>query len=266
MINFAQIPILGSPTAVVFDPAYQAVLDYAILQGWAVPSQSQQLIENQKVRDLKAAGIWAALDLFYFFATDGDENYAKINWINPGTKQLSETGTVTFNSGSNFQPNGSTGYLSTGWNPSSDGVNFALDDCCVFIKILNEISTANVYQFGVDELSSDTTALSVKNTGQVHRFGLSSTSVQKGSSVSSVGFFQIQRRASNDLRIFKDGSQVDTTSTQASTNLSGGGHAMIIGAFNVAGVPAGFSDAQIACFGLGASLTGLETTLDNILG
>jgi hypothetical protein len=56
----------------LFDADYQAVLNYATTQGYTLPSAGQQTLQNQLVVDLKAGGIWAKLDTFGVFATDGE--------------------------------------------------------------------------------------------------------------------------------------------------------------------------------------------------
>jgi hypothetical protein len=63
------------------DADYQAVLDYATTQGYTLPSAGQQTLQNQLIVDLKAGGIWSKLDTFAVFATDGDEDFALIDWI-----------------------------------------------------------------------------------------------------------------------------------------------------------------------------------------
>jgi len=96
---------------IAFDPDYQAVLDYATLQGYTLPSAGRQTIENQLVLDLKSAGVWAKLDFFSFWKTDGDSDYACINWINPGTNNALKINAPTFTSLSGFTFDGATNYL-----------------------------------------------------------------------------------------------------------------------------------------------------------
>jgi hypothetical protein len=111
--------ILGAlPSA--FDADYQAILTYATSQGYTLPSSGQQTIQNQLVLDLKTAGAWNGLEFFYVFATDGDRNYAKINWANPGTYNATEVSTPTFTSDVGFTGTGTTGLDST-YVPSTYG-------------------------------------------------------------------------------------------------------------------------------------------------
>lgn len=263
--TIADPPCVTVSTPVVYDADYQAVLDYADLQGWSTPSTDQKAIENQKLIDMKADGVWDDLDLFYYSETDGDNNYKRINWKSPGDFTLTAHGSLTYGT-DGITGDGSTGYLDTGWNPDADGVNFTLDEAGAFIKINNECTAGNLYQFGVDQASTDTTALAAKYSGSVHRFGINSSTVSVGSAVSSIGLFHTRRVADNDLRLFKDGSQVGSASTQASSVKSGNGRTLVLLAFNANGVIAGHSNAQIGCFGIGASMTGKESAINTIFG
>jgi hypothetical protein len=104
---------------------YDTILEYAILQGYTLPSVDQQALQNQLISDLKNAGIWNKLDIFYVFATNGDQNFARLNWKNPS---LYRTTNVT--SDPIFRTNiGFTGpnRLNTNF-PSTNGVNYTLND------------------------------------------------------------------------------------------------------------------------------------------
>jgi hypothetical protein len=96
-------------SAPLFDADYQAVLNYATTQGYTLPSAGQQTLQNQLVVDLKAGGIWSKLDTFAVFATDGDSDFALIDW-----KRLSDytvnSPTFTINKGLG---NGTSSYSPT---------------------------------------------------------------------------------------------------------------------------------------------------------
>ena len=94
-----------------FDADYQAVLNYATTQGYTLPSAGQQIIQNQLVLDLKTAGAWSKLDTFGVFATDGDADFALIDW-----KRLSDYTAVnspTFTANEGFTGNGTSSYIDT---------------------------------------------------------------------------------------------------------------------------------------------------------
>jgi hypothetical protein len=109
-----------------FDADYQAVLTYATTQGYTLPSAGQQILQNQFVVDLKAGGIWNKLDTLAVFATDGNIDFALIDW-----KRLSQYTAVnspTFTTNVGFQGNATSSYVDTNFNPSTSGVNYTLND------------------------------------------------------------------------------------------------------------------------------------------
>ena len=107
------------------DADYKAVLDYATTQGYTLPSASQQLLQEQLIIDLKDAGIWSNLDVFYVFATDGDSDFASINWKDPNSFEITEVNSPTFTTDVGFTGNGSSAYLDPSYNQGTDGVNWS---------------------------------------------------------------------------------------------------------------------------------------------
>lgn len=108
-----------------FDVDYQAILDYATTQGYTLPSAGQQALQNQLVIDLKAAGIWSKLDTFAVFATDGNSDFALIDWIR--LSQYTAVNSPTFTTNEGFQGNGTSSYINTNYKPSTDAINMTLN-------------------------------------------------------------------------------------------------------------------------------------------
>lgn len=98
----------------IFDPDYQAVLNYATSLGYTLPSAAQQIKQNQLMLSLKAAGVWSKLDTFAVFANDGSSNFGLIDW-----KRLSlytAVNSPTFTSNVGFQGNGTSSYINSNFN------------------------------------------------------------------------------------------------------------------------------------------------------
>jgi len=124
--------IIGSSIVqFAFDADYQAVLDYATTQGYTLPSASQQLLQNQLVVDLKDGGIWSKLDTFGVFATDGDADFALIDWIR--LTDYTAVNSPSFTTDEGFTGDGVSAYINTNFNPSTSGVNYTLNDASRFI-------------------------------------------------------------------------------------------------------------------------------------
>ena len=105
-----------------FDTDYQAVLDRSTALGYTAPSAAQQTLQNTLVTDLKTAGVWDKLDLFYVFATDGDSDYATLNWKTPTSFQTTKVNSPTFTSNEGYQGDGSSSYLDTNFIPNTNSI------------------------------------------------------------------------------------------------------------------------------------------------
>jgi hypothetical protein len=155
-----------------FDADYQAVLDYGTTQGYTLPSLSQQVLQNQLVKDLKAAGIWSKLDIFYVFATDGDSDFASINWKDPNNFEITEVNSPTFTTNVGFTGNASSAYLNTNWSVLNDSVNFEQNNATigaygvlnttydVGVRIGFNTSMSCLYQASAIRLNGDTVNVS----------------------------------------------------------------------------------------------------------
>ena len=114
----------GAPPA--FDADYQAVLDYGTAQGYTLPSGGQQTLQNDLLVALKAAGVWSKLDTFGVWATDGNSDFALIDWIRLTDYTAINSPLFTTNVG--FKGDGLSSYVNSNYNPAVDGINLTLDN------------------------------------------------------------------------------------------------------------------------------------------
>jgi hypothetical protein len=120
---------------VIYDTAYQAVLNYATTQGYTLPNDAQKLKQNQLLIDLKAAGIWNKLDTFALFATNGSSQFALIDW-----KRLLQYENVSgsaFTTNEGFAGNGSSAYIDTKFNPTANGSNYTLNNASRYFYVFS---------------------------------------------------------------------------------------------------------------------------------
>ena len=194
-----------------FDADYQAVLDYATTQGYTLPSESQRVLQNKLLVDLKSAGVWAKLDTFANFATDGDTDFALIDW-----KRLSQYTAVnspTFNFNKGFKGNGTSSYIDTNFNDFTDGVNYQQDDASRYLFLW---------------LADGTGALDGKSVAGINNMARTSTSFQRinttlGLSVSfnytaDTEMKSIHRTSSTNVELFNGTTQASRTATSATLN------------------------------------------------
>jgi hypothetical protein len=78
----------NTPPPSVFDADYQAILDYATAQSYPLPAAPDQIMQNDLVVALKAAGAWTEFDALYIMARAGSVPFAFINWVKPGIGNL----------------------------------------------------------------------------------------------------------------------------------------------------------------------------------
>ena len=104
---------------------YQAILNYATSLGYTLPSTNQRFKQNKLLADLRRNGIWEKLDTFGVFATDGDSNFALIDWKRLTTFTAVNSPTFTTNQG--FEGNATSASINLNYNGSTQNVNYKPD-------------------------------------------------------------------------------------------------------------------------------------------
>ena len=238
MITVYSNTISVTTDAPLFDADYQAVLDYATTQGYTLPSSGQQTLQNQLVLDLKAGGIWSKLDTFAVFATDGDIDFALIDW-----KRLSDYTAVnspTFTADEGFTGNGTSSYVDCNYNGETNRVNYEDDSAhmMVWARILgasSELATSNI----------SFARSSIRKVASGNN-GINSETVAGGSLGSSVGFIMFSRYNSSNYNQYNNNSLLANVSQPRN---SSGGQALVLRNF------IGYSNSQISFCSLGANLS-----------
>lgn len=112
-----QSGVLPKPVGVLFTTEFGPPLlaeTQAIVDAMPVPPAfNLQILYNILVGELKDAGIWDKLDLLYILAVGAAGN-ALINWIDPGTDDLTAVNSPVFTANRGYTGDGVTSYLDTG--------------------------------------------------------------------------------------------------------------------------------------------------------
>ncbi len=228
--------------------AYKKIIDYAVLNAYAVPSDEQQVDQKKLIADLVGAGIWDSLDLFYNFLTDGDSNFAKINWKNPGTFQADGSGhdpVFTVNKG--FKADGATQYLKTGLVLNT-APHFTPADAGYFISV--EDLNVGAYDAGVD----------FAGFSQINAAGAAAQINSLATPLFAPGSPGLWlNSASPTTKLFLNGTL--RSSGIAAAAVPGG--SFYIFARNNNGATDAYSSRRVTMFGLGGSLAGKEAALYN---
>jgi hypothetical protein len=238
-----------------FEPEYQAVLNYAIANSIAIPSFSINVRNNNRVKYLKANGLWAIWDLLYFMDQEsGKSDFAKINYINPSSNYLFGSTQPSFVAGSGFKGNGTNQYFQTGYNPQTDRVKLTASSSTVMFK-------------GFDWLS-DTTIEAVcgsrdgNNTNQILFVKPNSTQV----------LFRVKHIGGNISRnptlinniVVYCGDTISSVyynsnnNAQSTSAMSGANYAsreIFLFAQNEVGTPANYAKSGLKYFGIGEKIT-----------
>ena len=223
-----------------FDADYQAVLDYATTQGYTLPSESQRAVQNQLVVDLKAAGVWAKLDSFAVLATDGDEDFALVDWVRLSNYTAVSSPTFTTNQG--FQGDAVSAYLDSNYNPSTDSNNFTQDSASIFSWVRIASTDVNAYLAG-------NLSIRLRNVNSSNQ-RLNTSVDLPGADFSGTGFMHLNRTNSTNTQAYVNGS------LQASS-ISATSSALDILPTRFLSTPSfggRFTDAQISIGGFGADL------------
>lgn len=235
---------------VVFDADYQAILDYATTQGYTLPSSGQQIKQNILLSSLKTAGIWSKLDTFANFATDGDSNFALIDWKR--LTQYTAVNNPTFTSNVGFLTNGTNSYINTNKIP---GPNFILNSASEFKWVNNNIdSIGGTVSSGARSTSATANLYEVNPTTV---FVNSNISLNLSSN-NLAGFRHLNRPNSTQAQRFVNG--VGITGNQASTVVVN--RIPFIGALN-AGSATGFESNSFSIYGFGGDLSAEATAFYN---
>jgi hypothetical protein len=199
--------IISVTTTSAFDADYLAVLNYATTQGYTLPSSGQQALQNQLVLDLKDGGIWSKLDTFGVFATDGDSDFALIDWIR--LTDYTAVNSPTFTTDKGFQGNGTSSYIDMNYNPATQAVNLSLNN-----NSIGAFQDINNAPNGVMICAVNVRFLELNNDNVLSRiitYNMSSIAALPIVGANSQnGLFILSRSASTTYSIYKDATLIDS--------------------------------------------------------
>lgn len=236
---------------VVFDADYQAVLNYAISIGATLPSSGQQTKQNQLMLNMKSSGAWAKLDTFAMFATDGNSVFALIDW-----KRLTTytNNSCTFTANQGFTGNGSNGFIDTNFNPSTNGVNYMLNNASRYYmhfagSNLNADGTTSSTTYNQIRIGSAVASQTI-NSGSSFNVGTFTYSTSKG-------IKSIHRTSSLDVSCYNDATGSNFL-TVATTSLTSATQVVLRRSSN-------YSNNTVFGYAMGASLIAENTAFVNAL-
>lgn len=245
------------PQEIVFSAGYQAILDRCgATVGCVTPSYDQQIRQNILYNSLPSG-----IDVFYNFATDGNESFALINWITPASFKSSVVNAPTHTRNQGYYGNGTNSYVNTNWNPFSNGVNYTQNNASLFAYVINNTAGSNTMaSFGTSGAST-IGILIPRNVNNLTDFRINSASATSDTqaTTASDGLWMVRRINNTQVSLFRNGSLVVTaseTSTGRPTNT------LYLEALNNAGTAGFFSSRGVSMAGTGNGLNGNEAALN----
>jgi hypothetical protein len=214
------------------------------------PDDTRKGIIDTLISDLKTAGIWAKLDVLWVLAAH-DAQAARLNWKAPASFALTAVNSPTFTTDRGYAGNGSTSYLTTGWDPATNGSQWTQNNAEIaFWSRTSTVFNGNV----VGSESSASVGLNGRFTGDLIGYRVNAALFSGiGTSTDGSGFFSAARTGASASQGYKSGSAVGSAASAASGALS----SVDIAIGRVNGTPSAHEVAQLS---LGAALSGTERT------
>ena len=195
-----------------FDADYQAVLNRAVALGYTLPTAPQQIIQNNLVLALKAGGIWSKLDVLYIFANNGGTEFARLNWKNPNVNLATLINPLTFTTNQGFNGNGTLSYIDTNFNPSTNGVNYTLNNASISTYLFSVGAPPIAGSLGGDN------RLTIGSSASNYRLN-TSNGLNSSFAINGIGLKSFNRTTSTNLTLFNGliGENRTATSTALPT-------------------------------------------------
>lgn len=205
---------------------------------------------NTLIVGLKTAGIWSKMDAMYVLAA-ADEQAALLNWV-ADTNNATAENSPSFVADSGFAGNGSTSFINTNYNPSTDGVHYEQNSASFGYLCLSD-GVSNVVSNGV--VVGGNYLYSLPYTDIYHRMCVNYNSYDGvKTAVTSAKHYAIGVRDATVLYLYLDGTQ---TALPAVSYAVPNGN-VYMGGTNVGPALAEPNNYRYACCFLGSALDSTE--------
>lgn len=203
-------PPIPPPPPPVIDPGLAPLLACMPTQ----PTAARQVIINATLIALRAAGLLGKLDVLYVCATEvADQSLC--NWVDP-TKFHATNNSAVFTANRGWLGGAGT-YIQPNWTPSTDAVNYTLNNASVFAWTPTDVDSGSAL------MSADTTYMSPGYTLNQTRLNTAVNSADVVSIIStnglhtmvrtSLGGYKVYLNNNNYLNVTKTSTNVPTTNT-----------------------------------------------------
>jgi hypothetical protein len=194
---------------------------------------------------LKAAGVWAKLDVLYVMAAH-DSQAANLNWKSPSTLALVPQNAPVFTANQGYQGNGTSANLQLPYNPTTfPSPQYTQDDACIGLYIRSQSTINGMLDFLLGGARLQKQGTGVNYQGRIN----DSVSASMSAGAPTPGHWAIKRTGATARSMWKNGA-VAQSDAQAS-----GAVINAVGSILSAGGSSAWSDGQISCAYVGAGST-----------
>lgn len=201
------------PGSTLFDEDAQLLFDRMAV----TPDTQRKYHIDRLITTLKNDGNWDKLDVLVILAAS-DSQSSLLDW-----KDLQDGALVnapTFESDRGFTGDGSTSYVNTQFNPSSDAVNYLQDDASHGVYTRTN-SSVNPNDMGLIDASSDGGRIIARSLSGTLFFQINSDTSPSSAVADSLGLHTATRSANNLQEGFKNGASVATGADTSEARLDG---------------------------------------------
>lgn len=232
-----------SITVVTLETEYQTLLTRGTTLGYTIPTPICQGEENRLMITIKTL----SLNVFYNFMTDGDSDYATLNWIAPSSNQATKVSSPTFTSKVGFTGNGTSSYVNTNFNPATQGGSIFTQN--------NSGFGGYAYTEGTGGYLIGQVATGARNSitagGESSTLDINDNTVQSVTNYNGKGFYHAYRINSTQVNLYKNSCFLTAALTGNSVARPSTNFYLL--ARNNAGTADTFDGGTISCFWAGAA-------------
>ena len=219
------------------------------------PSIAWKIAVNSFIKDLKTYLIWNKLDVLqlYAFENAADALLNIVKDVHNGTAYNSPT----FTAKQGYKGDGSSAYINLNYNPSTDAINFALNDNSISIYVNQDSDGSNNTEAYIGHVST--------NQNIIIKYIASNTVIKNNGTayiniaITGSGYYTSSRNNSSTIDFYKDAITY-AAQTMASIAVPDA-NIYVFGYCDSSGNMAGASCAEIGVIKIGSSLT--STDYDN---
>lgn len=230
-----------------YSAEYQAVLDRAVLEGFDVPTSTTSSAINRFINRRVADGSWERLDRLWIPALNDTNisDFSRISLKNPSTSNLASISNVLYTvNGWKGDPDNS-GYVDTGFNPSTQGDQYALNSASRGFYVIDAATVSPGYYDGIESTAENRTTSHAAG-GTQQRLNQGFTNLDSTVDMSGVGYRALNRSDSENVDVYV--GTVKNTRGAASSSIPNANH-HIFRSFTT------FSDPTIGMYFMGGSLS-----------